>query len=98
MWVKHVEKLRMERNKRFAPPKTYEQASKKKNTKKNKTKEANVEEAKKEQNKTDKSELIGPDINLNATPPIYPMFFYPPPPSVIPTMFPFPPPPRPVCR
>ena len=29
MWEKHVEKLRSERNKRYAPPKSYDAASKK---------------------------------------------------------------------
>lgn len=33
MWIKHVEKLRNERNARFAPPKKYDGSKKKKKQK-----------------------------------------------------------------
>lgn len=99
MWVKHVEKLRTERNKQFAPPKLYDpNKSKGQNGKQKGKKNKSKPEIKKEQKQErafeetyqkapQPPEFYSTGFNIPAPMPPQ-MFFYPPPPM----MFPFPPP------
>ncbi|RNA22336.1 coiled-coil domain-containing [Brachionus plicatilis] len=92
MWTRHVDKLRKERNKMFAPPESYVSGQKKK--KKSKTKIHKIQENEIDREKT--ATQTEPKFSFNfpfPPPPIPPpgVFFPPFPP--IPTMaFPFPPP------
>ncbi|CAF0714608.1 unnamed protein product [Brachionus calyciflorus] len=99
IWVKHVEKLRAERNKMFAPPETYESNLKKKNkNKKRKNKTQAEDQIKEEDQKNEKNKIqnesFKPYFTFEAPPPptLAPGFIFPPFPPFPSVFFPFPPP------
>ena len=99
IWDKHLEKLRTDRNKQFAPPEMYDanSSNKKKSKKKKQFKKEEREDTSNTLNQSSDSYTKNEPENvytyeMSAPPPpffTFPSFAFPPPPQ----NFPFPPPP-----